>query len=487
MDTDAGSALAGGEPWRLPAHRLAADIAAGRIASAEVVAAHLERIGRLNGGLNALVSLDAARATRRAAEADAALRRGESWGALHGVPVTIKDTFDVAGLRTTYGCRITSGNVPPWSATVVERLAHAGAIVLGHSNVPENAHDWQCVSPIFGRTLNPWNPDRTCGGSSGGGAAAVAAGLSPLDVGSDAAGSLRVPAHFCGVYALKPTENRVPATGHSVIPGMLRFFRRIACYGPIARTVADLRLVLGLIEGPDGRDWEVPPAPPPPVRTGGARRFALGLGPFPLDDGSRAVIARAVARLREAGHTVHEGTPPGLDAALDVWGRILGAEVGGAMPAPLRVAWRAAVGPRHGRSAWSRGYAAGLGGRMRGYELALERRDELITAADTFLATCDAWLCPAAATPAFTHRRTGAPIRVNGSKQSYSLANGAWACAVGVLGVPVVSVPAGVDGEGMPVGLQVVGRRWHDLELLDAAEAVEQALGGFHPPPAFSS
>ncbi|HEY0035361.1 MAG TPA: amidase family protein, partial [Longimicrobium sp.] len=219
------------------------------------------------------------------------------------------------------------------------------------------------------------------------------------------------------------------------------------------------------------------------------RRFALSLGPFPLDDGSRAVIARAVARLRKAGHTVVECAPPGLGLheALEVWGRILGAEVGGAMPMPLRMAWRAAVGPRHGRSAWSRGYAAGLGGRMRTYELALERRDELITAADAFLSTCDAWLCPAAATPAFTHRRTGAPIRVNGRKEPYSLANGAWACAVGVLGVPVVSVPAGVDDDGMPVGLQVVGRRWRDLELLDAAAAVEQALGGFHPPPAFSS
>ncbi|HEX8213238.1 MAG TPA: amidase family protein [Longimicrobium sp.] len=469
----------------LPAHRLAAEIAAGKLSSRVAIAAHLERIARLNGRLNAVVSLDAERARLRAREADAALGRGESWGALHGLPVTIKDTFDVAGLRTTYGHRLSGRNVPARNAAVVERLVAAGAIVLGHTNVPEGAHDWQCVSPFFGRTSNPWDLARTPGGSSGGAAAAVAAGLSPLDVGSDAAGSIRVPAHFCGVFALKPTENRVPETGHSGIPGMLRPFRRIVCYGPIARCVADLRLVLPLIEGPDGHDWEVPPPPPPPpVVDGAPRRFALSFGPFPLDDGARRVIERAAARLREAGHTLDERDPPGFDfaEALDVWGRILGAEVGGAMPAPLRMLWRAVLGPRYGRSAWSRGYVAGLGGGMRGYAKALERRDRLIGAAEAFLSSYDGWLFPAAATAAFTHRRIGAPIRVNGRRVAYSIANGAHCCAIGVLGAPVVSIPAGLDEEGMPVGFQMVGRRWHDMGLLDAAADVERALGGFRAP-----
>jgi amidase len=470
----------------LPAHRLASEIAAGTLSSRDAVDAHLERIARLNGRLNAVVSLDADRARQRARDADTALGRGESWGPLHGLPITIKDTFDVAGLRTTYGHRLSGRNVPARNATVVERLVAAGAIVLGHTNVPEGAHDWQCVSPFFGRTSNPWDLARTPGGSSGGAAAAVAAGLSPLDVGSDAAGSIRVPAHFCGVFALKPTENRVPETGHSEIPGMLRPFRRIVCYGPIARTVADLRLVLPLIEGPDGHDWEVPPPPPAlPVVDGAPRRFALSFGPFPLDDGARRVIERAAARLREAGHTVDERDPPDFDfaEALDVWGRNLGAEVGGAMPTPLRVMWRAILGPRYGRSAWSRGYVAGLGGGMRAYAKALERRDRLIGAAEAFLSSYDGWLLPTSATAAFTHRRIGARIRVNGRKVSYSIANGAHCCAIGVLGAPVVSIPAGLDEDGMPIGFQLVGRRWREMELLDAAADVERALGGFRAPP----
>lgn len=473
----------------LPAHRLAAEIAGGRWSSRDVVAAHLERIARLNVRLNAVVSLDAERARQRARQADAALGRGESWGPLHGLPITIKDTFDVAGLRTTYGHRLSGRNVPARNAAVVERLIAAGAIVLGHTNVPEGAHDWQCVSPFFGRTSNPWDVARTPGGSSGGAAAAVAAGLSPLDIGSDAAGSIRVPAHFCGVYALKPTENRVPETGHSEIPGMLRPFRRIVCYGPIARTVADLQLALSLIEGPDGRDWEVPPPPPAPVDSGAPRRFALSFGPFPLDDGARRVIERAAARLREAGHTVDERDPPDFDyaEALDVWGRILGAEVGGAMPAPLRVLWRAVLGSRYGWSAWTRGYVAGLGGGMRGFAKALDRRDRLIGAAEAFLSSYDAWLFPAAATSAFTHRRIGARIRVNGQAVSYSLANGAYCCAIGVLGAPVVSIPADLDEEGMPVGFQMIGRRWRDAELLDTAADVERALGGFRAPPALET
>jgi len=224
------------------AAQLAGIIRSREASSAEVLEDHLRQIREHNPALNAVVTLDEERALERAREADAALAQGEIWGPLHGVPVTIKDTFETAGLRTTASFKPLADYRPQTDATVVARLRAAGAIILAKTNMPELALDIQSVSPIFGRANNPWDLGRTPGGSTGGGAAAVAAGLSPLEVGSDIGGSIRIPSHFCGLFGFKPTENRVPESGHIPgLPGEPRTVRHMGVFGPLARSVEDLK------------------------------------------------------------------------------------------------------------------------------------------------------------------------------------------------------------------------------------------------------
>ncbi len=250
------------------ASQLASAIRDREISAEEVLDAHLAQIARHNPALKAIVTLDEEGARRRAREADAALAQGQSWGPLHGVPVTIKDALQVAGLRTTSSYKPLANYIPREDAVCVARLRAAGAIVLGKTNMPPLAGDYQSDSPIFGRANNPWDLGRTPGGSTGGGAAAVAAGLSPLEIGSDFGGSVRIPAHFCGLFGLRPTTHRVSWAGHiPELPGKPGVLRSMVTVGPLARSVADLRLALTTIAGADGRTWEVPPMPldaPPP-------------------------------------------------------------------------------------------------------------------------------------------------------------------------------------------------------------------------------
>ncbi len=253
------------DPTFAAAHELAAAIRERRISAVEVLDAHLTRIARYNPALNAIVTHNEENARAGAREADAALARGEVWGPLHGVPVTIKDSFATAGLRTTSGFPPLTNHIPDSDATAVARLRAAGAIVLGKTNLPLLVHGFQSDNPIFGRTNNPWDHARTPGGSTGGGAAAIAAGLSPLELGSDYGGSVRIPAHFCGIYSLKPTNNRIPLTGHiPELPGR-RSVRHVATPGPLARCVQDLVLALQVMAGPDPYHPDVPPLPLTPA------------------------------------------------------------------------------------------------------------------------------------------------------------------------------------------------------------------------------
>src|SRR5918997_4917821 len=239
------------------ANEIAAAIRLRRVSSSEVLDLYLARIAKHNKALNAVVTLDEAGAKARAKHADKALARGELWGPLHGVPMTIKDALETADLRTTGGHPPLSNHVPKKDATAVARLRAAAAVLIGKTNVPPLSADGRADNPIFGRTNNPWNLERTPGGSTGGGAAAVSAGLSAFDVGSDLAASVRMPAHWCGLFGLKPTERRVPNTGHiPEVPGMPRAVRHMNVLGPLARSVEDLELMLGIIAGADGHDWE---------------------------------------------------------------------------------------------------------------------------------------------------------------------------------------------------------------------------------------
>jgi amidase len=246
----------------LPAHQLAQMIRDRQVSAVEVLDAHFRQIAKYNPQLNALCTIDEQTARDRAKQADEDLAKGENWGALHGVPITLKDIFETAGLRTTAGYIPLKDYIPQQDATVVSRLRAAGAIILGKSNLAELAGDFQSTNALFPRVNNPWNLDYTPGGSSGGSAAAVAAGLSPLDLGNDFAGSVRQPAHFCGVYGLKPTDHRISTAGHiPEAPGMPHCIRQMMTVGCFARSLEDIRLCFSLIAGADPRRPDVPPVP----------------------------------------------------------------------------------------------------------------------------------------------------------------------------------------------------------------------------------
>ena len=296
----------GAEIYYADAVEIAALIREKKLSPVEVLEAHLERIDRINEGLNAVVCLED-RALERARRAEEALSRGESWGPLHGVPFTVKDCFDTEGLRTTRGSLLFEDYVPDRDAVVVRRLKEAGGILVGHTNMPEFAFWWETGNRVYGRTVNPWNEERTCGGSSGGEAAALAAGLTPLGMGSDVGGSIRQPGHYCGIVGLKATHGRIPTTGHWP-EVMLRFMH----VGPMARTVRDVALALQVLAGPDGSDPYAVPVPIPDLEQLDRELPALrvgfcGEGPFaPVDLAVQQAVAEAAGAFEEIGCVVEE-------------------------------------------------------------------------------------------------------------------------------------------------------------------------------------
>jgi Asp-tRNA(Asn)/Glu-tRNA(Gln) amidotransferase A subunit family amidase len=345
----------------MTASELAEAIRSGRLTSLEVVSAHIDHIHKYNPGLNAIVFIDEKAALERARQADEALARGEIWGPLHGVPVSIKDHFAVKGMRITNAFPPLADQVTNFDATVVKRLRDAGAIILGITNMPVMAMDVQTSNPIYGRTNNPWDATRTTGGSTGGGAAAVASGMSPLTIGSDLAGSIRIPSAFCGIYGIKPTD--------------ARFFM---------------------------------------YTMGGLER-------------RRSPLLQMVY-------------PATYDKFIEE----------------------------------------------------CSRREILIAHLEQFLMEWDVFICPVTTRPAYKHIEPDdvifgyniyrAPIPVDDHQLNYWTANAAYTSPFNTTGHPAVTLPAGYSEDGMPIGLQIVGRRWHDMELLDVAEMIDTVAGDYREP-----
>lgn len=480
------------------ASRLAADIRAGRLGSEELTRRYLDRIAGRGSALNAVVILDEEGALTAARAADAAVSRGEELGPLHGVPVSIKDSFDVAGLRATSGYRPLEARVAERDATVVARLRRAGAVILGKTNVPPLAGDWQTSNPIFGPTLNPWDLSRTPGGSSGGSAVAVAAGLSALDIGSDLGGSLRVPASFCGVVTLKPTEWRVSGAGHvpdGGIPGTdapRGHVQHMGVYGPLARRVGDLDLSMSLLAGPDRRRPTVPPVPwrGAERRSPASLRLALaeGLPPARAGSATRSILAEAARRFADAGARLEPLAERDV-AALEIelawkgWGHVAGMEAAAcgsprAGHADLD-AYRASVA----ESPLESSFFEGMCGDVRAYFTALAWRERFIRRIDALLDDRDALLLPVTSGPAFEPCAGDARLDVDGLEMRYVEYVAGHVAPFSFSGHPVVSLPAGRTEGGLPVGIQVVGRRLGDESLLAVAQALEDVLGDYEPPP----
>src|SRR4051812_9782634 len=305
-------ALAGDELWRRGAGEPAGVIRPGEVSSTAAVQAHLGRIGEVNPALNAVVLVLAEEALAAAKQADERVAAGGELGPLHGVPVTVKENIDVAGTPTTQGVRALAGAVPPVDAPVVERLRAGGAIVIGRTNLPDMGLRVSTDSSLRGLTRNPWHPGKTAGGSSGGEASALASGMSPLGVGNDIGGSLRNPAHCCGISSLKPTPNRVPHTVSLPPEDGPLSFQMMAVHGPMARSVADLRQAFELMIGSDWRDPAAVSTALYPEGAGGPVRVAVMAEPpgCATDPGVAAVVRDAAAKLADAGFAVEEASPP---------------------------------------------------------------------------------------------------------------------------------------------------------------------------------
>src|SRR6266496_2074378 len=312
----------------------------------ELIAAHLGQIERLNPKLNAFVQIDPEPALRQAKDAESKIQSGELMGPLHGVPVSIKSSIEVAGMRCEAGSKIRTGVLATNDAPLVTRLRNAGAIVLGTTNTPEFLMAWETDNLLYGRTNSPWDLERTPGGSSGGEAAAIASGCSAGGVGSDGGGSIRVPAHFSGICGLKPTPGRIPATGH--VPNSVGPFALIGVVGPVARTVVDLKILFEVMQGPDLGDTSAAPVPVRWPKVDDLKKLRIGYfeddGRTPVTPETRVAVRTAADALRRAGFTVEPFRPDGLEQARQTWWKFFGI-AGGMLLGPMTRGREAELSP----------------------------------------------------------------------------------------------------------------------------------------------
>ncbi|HEU4932181.1 MAG TPA: amidase [Pyrinomonadaceae bacterium] len=430
------------------------------VSPVEVAEAHLERIARLNPALNAIVTL-APDVVERARAAEAALLRGDEVGALHGVPVTIKDTIDTAGLRTTSGSKIRADYVPETDAPAVARLKAAGAIVLGKTNAAEMAMDYNADNLVFGRTNHPLDSNLTPGGSSGGEAVAIATCMSPGGIGSDLAGSVRIPAHFCGICGLKPTTGRIP--GEMQFPPSIGPYSLGAVIGPMARTVGDLRLLLGaLSKDPFERSS---------FDLRGTRvAWYTDDGVAPVTEETVRAVAAAAAALRDAGLIVEERRPPHVDRGNEMWLKIFSR----ASVVQLRDVYKDRE--REGGSfvRWRLGTADDTPApTLDEYIAGWMERDRLREELLQWMETTPIIVAPVGATPAYPHDTLKVTVRGStfGTFRAFSYAQ-----TFSVFDLPVVTVPAGKSNEGLPIGVQIAGTPFAEETVLAAAQIVEKAL-----------
>jgi amidase len=474
------------------ATQLAAEIRDRQIGCLELLDFFVTRAERHNQALNAIIAWQVDKARQRARAADAALARGENWGPLHGLPMTVKESFNLTGLPTTFGNPVWKDNIPPANAVVVDRLEAAGAVIFGKTNVPYMLADSQSYNDIYGTTNNPWDLACGPGGSSGGEAATLAAGLSALGAGSDIAGSLRNPAYYCGIYGHKPSWGLIPTRGHGP-PGIVTP-TDISVVGPMARDAEDLALALGVLAGPDVLQqpaWRVElPAP----RGRQLKDFRVAVWAdrpdAPIDDSVATLFANAVAVVAKAGAAVDEKARPAFDAA--EYHRL------------FMLLLRAATASRLGEADFAEqqkiaaalspdatgpvaDVARGATVAHWGWGRANEARSKLRYGWHDFFQRYDVLLAPVAATGAFPHDhnpdRGARRVIVNG--QPIPHVDITWAGLASLCYLPATAAPIGLTARGLPVGLQIIGPEGEDPTTIEFARLLAAEIGGFVPPPGY--
>ncbi|MGZ3647024.1 MAG: amidase [Ktedonobacteraceae bacterium] len=443
-----------------------------QVSSLEAVEAFLHRIEAVNPQLNAVVQLNAEPALTQAKQADLALARGEIIGLLHGVPITVKDSFDTEGIISTAGTKGRTSYIPQQDATAVARMRSAGAILLGKTNLPELSLAYESNNLIYGRTNNPYDLSRTPGGSSGGESAIIAAGGSPLGLGTDGFGSIRLPAHFCGIAGLKPTSGRIPFTG--LLPHGFGASAKLRHVGPMARYVEDLILTLPILSGVDWRDPATIPMPlddPAKVELKSLRvAFYIDNSIVtPTYEIIRAVRT-SVHALADAGAIVEEARPAGIEQSYELFRDLFAADGGAGVQRLLQMAGTSEIHP----------FVQQFGEILRPYALTTAEFSALLVRWDifrssllSFIEQYDVIICPACATPAWHHSST---------ITEEQFITGSYSMTYNLTGWPGVVVRGGTSLEALPIGVQVVARPWCEDIALAVALHLETALGGWQRP-----
>jgi amidase len=454
------------------ATELAAAVRDKAISARELLDLYLDRIERLNGPVNAVVTLDIERARGAAGAADDATARGDAPGPLHGLPVTIKDAIATEGIRSTGGAVELRDHVPAEDAPAVTRLKEAGAIVFGKTNLPRWSGDLQTFNEIFGTTNNPWDATRAPGGSSGGAAAAVACGFTSFELGTDIGGSLRNPAHFCGVFSLKPSFGVVPQRGYLDHRTGGTIDADINVFGPLARSADDLDLLLDVLAGPEPERapaWRLE-LPGPTVTTAAGARVAVWFDDeiSPIDNGYRALLQRTADALADAGAKVEVVKPP-------------------VPPHEQQAVFfsmiSAAISP-----SFDDAIADELSGSHRAWLRAEEQRAAMRETWARWFVDYDVLLCPVTPTGALPHDQEheffDRVFAVNGVERPFA-DNVIWNGLIGILGLPSAVPPIGRVEGNLPVGIQVVAPYLHDRTSNAVARIISEQAGGYEPPPGF--
>ncbi len=483
-------------PQALPfqtAKQLAAAIRKKKIGCLELLDLYLERVKAYNPELNAIIAMDVEGARKRARAADKAVKAGRKLGPLHGVPMTIKESFDVAGYPTTWGDPAFKDTVIAKNSLVAQRMIDAGVTLFGKTNVPLNLADWQSYNEVYGSTNNPWDLSRTPGGSSGGSGAALAAGLTGIDAGSDIGASIRNPAHYCGVWGHKPTWGVVCPQGHALAGSVA--YGDIGVVGPLARGAEDLEIALSVMAGPDaidGRGWKLAL---PRSKKKRLRDFKVAVM---LSDPNAEVDRSVQSALQDLADflakkkaKVSLAARPAIDTAElnDVYVRLLRAATSGRMSDE---AWRTALRDAAALPDDDRSYFAQM---QRGNSLPHrtwlqlnEKRHRMRLAWDAFFEDWDLMLCPVAVGPAFPHDQKGLrhlrTITVN-DKQVPVVDQIFWAGYAGITLLPATAAPIALSKDGLPIGVQIIGRQYGDYETIGFARLLEQEYRSFEPPPAY--
>src|SRR5467141_3817237 len=452
------------------------EIRSKNVSPVELVGLHLKRIETLQPKLNAFVHLDPEGALQQAGAAENLVLRAAQFGPLHGVPLTIKSCIDIAGWPCPAGSLLRKYHVPKQDAPLVSRLKSAGAILLGNTNTPEFLMAYETDNLIHGKTSNPWNLAYSAGGSSGGEATAIASGCSAGGVGSDGGGSVRVPAHFCGICGLKPTPGRIPATGH--FPAGVGAFSWIGVVGPMARTIADVRVLFEVMAGPDPGDAMSAPVPVAAVHDSRLKSLRIGvlesdaLGK--VDAETASALQKAANDVAAQGHVLEPLRLQGLARVIELWWFFFGPSIAHLFQASV-------AGHEDKLSRIFREYLqfAGAPVTLDALLSACAERDVLRTKILQQMRDVRILLSPVSTTAAFRH---GEGTWRPGAKQCYrdTMRFSQW---LNLTGFPAASVPVGVSAEGLPIGVQVIGRPYEEELVLAVAEQIENGRGPWRAPP----